>query len=277
MPQQPTRKCAFSDTRSRRNKAPPDTWGWGDLRRFSPIGGNGARVKIAGLESPCFAMYTRLPSTYELMEALQTAPAEKSPDGRLAMVLWAGFVLALVPTLVAGGALVWWHQVLAQAPPAWLPQAFHVLLAISGGFYAGAWLSRLLAGRDALRHPLRWLSRRVDAQSEVENALLLRLGRIPVLQLRARQRRVLLQARLWEGGARTVALILALVPAAVVLADGLAVMAPGHGRSVVALYAVVLVGGGALALFAQLQCSTPLRRLAHVLGEAAEINEKLGR
>lgn len=222
-------------------------------------------------------MYTRLPTTTEMMEALQSAPSEKTPDSRLAMVLWAGFVLALVPTLVSGGALVWWHQVLLQAPPAWLPQAFHVLLAVSGVFYAAAWLSRLLAGRDALRHPMRWLSRRVDAQNEVENALLLRLGRVPALQLRARQRRIVLQARLWEGGARTVALVLAIGPAAVVLADGLAVMAPGHGPALVAIYGVVLVAGGAFALFAQMQCSAPLRRLAHVLGEAAEISEKLGR
>ncbi len=222
-------------------------------------------------------MYTRLPTTTELMEALQSATSEKTPDSRLAMVLWAGFVLALVPTLVSGGALVWWHQVLLQAPPTWLPQAFHVLLAVSGVFYAAAWLTRLLAGRDALRHPMRWLSRRVDAQNEVENALLLRLGRVPALQLRARQRRIVLQARLWEGGARTVALVLAIGPAAVVLADGLAVMAPGHGPALVAIYGVVLVLGGAFALFAQMQCSAPLRRLAHVLGEAAEISEKLGR
>jgi len=222
-------------------------------------------------------MYTRLPTTYELMEALQTAPAEKSPDSRLATVLWAGFVLALVPSLVAGGGLVWWHQVLLQPPPAWLPQAFHVLLAVSGVFYVAAWLARLLARRDALRHPMHWLSRRVDAQNDVENALLLRLGRIPALQLRARQRRILLQARLWEGGARTVALVLALAPAAVVLADGLAVVKPGHGPALVAIYGAVLVAGAALALFAQLQCSAPLRRLAYVLGEAAEISEKLGR
>ena len=222
-------------------------------------------------------MYTRLPTTTEMMEALQTATSEKTSDSRLAMVLWAGFVLALVPTLVSGGALVWWHQVLLQPPPTWLPQAFHVLLAVSGVFYAAAWLTRLLAGRDALRHPMRWLSRRVDAQNEVENALLLRLGRVPALQLRARQRRIVLQARLWEGGARTVALVLAIGPAAVVLADGLAVMAPGHGPALVAIYGVVLVVGGALALFAQMQCSAPLRRLAHVLGEAAEISEKLGR
>ncbi|GJG98078.1 hypothetical protein [Cupriavidus pauculus] len=222
-------------------------------------------------------MYTRLPTTYELMEALQTAPAEKSPDSRLAMVLWAGFVLALVPSLVAGGGLVWWHQILLQPPPAWLPEAFHVLLAVSGVFYVAAWFARLLARRDALRHPMHWLSRRVDTQNEVENALLLRLGRIPALQLRARERRVLLQARLWEGGARTVALVLALAPAAAVLADGLAVVKPGHAPALVAIYGAVLVGGAALALFAQLQCSAPLRRLAYVLGEAAEISEKLGR
>lgn len=222
-------------------------------------------------------MYTRLPTTYELMEALQTTPAEKSSDSRLATVLWAGFVLALVPSLVAGGGLVWWHQVLLQPPPEWLPQAFHVLLAISGVFYVGAWLMRLLARRDALRHPMHWLSRRVDAQNDVENALLLRLGRISPLQLRARQRRILLQARLWEGGARTVALVLALAPAAVVLADGLSVVKPGHGPALVAIYGAVLVLGAALALFAQLQCSAPLRRLAYVLGEAAEINAKLGR
>lgn len=222
-------------------------------------------------------MYTRLPTTSELMEALQTAPAGKAPDSRLAPVLWAGFVLALVPTLVAGGSLIWWHRVLAQTPPAWLPPAFHVLLAVSGLFYVAAWLTRLLASRDALRHPVRWLSRRVDAQNDVENALLLRLGRIPALQLRARQRRIALQARLWEGGARVVALIVAIVPAAVVLADGLAVMAPGNGPALVAVYGVVLVAGGAIALFAQFHCSSPLRRLAHVLGEAAEINEALGR
>ncbi|RZT29613.1 hypothetical protein [Cupriavidus agavae] len=222
-------------------------------------------------------MYTRLPSTYELIEALQTAPAPKRPDGWLGTVLWAGFVLALVPSLVAGGALVWFHQVLLKPPAPWLPQAFHGLLALSGAFYVAAWGVRLLGGRDALRHPLRWLSRRIDTQSDVENALLLRLGRIPALQLRARQRRVALHARLWEGGARTVALILALAPAAVVLADGVAVMAPGHGPALAAVYGVVLVVGAAFALFAQLQCSTPLRRLAHVLGEAAEISEALPR
>lgn len=223
-------------------------------------------------------MYTRLPSTSELIEALHAGTsAAKAPDSPLAVVLWAGFVLALVPALVGGGALVWWHEVLGQAPPVWLPQAFHVLLAVCGVFYVAAWLARLASRRDALRHPLRWLSRRVDVESEAENALLLRLGRIPSLQLRARQRRIALQARLWEGAARTIALVLALGPAAAVLADGVVVAAPGKGPAVVAIYGAVLVAGAALALFAQLHCCAPLRRLAHVLGEAAEINDALQR
>ncbi|MGO4306032.1 hypothetical protein [Cupriavidus sp. RAF12] len=220
-------------------------------------------------------MYTRLPPTYELIEALQTAPPAKASESRLAVVLWAGFVLTLAPTLVGGGALVWWHQVLVQTPPVWLPQLFHVLLAMSGVFYVAAWLARMLAARDALQHPMRWLSRRVDTESEIENALLLRLGRISSLQLRARQRRIVLQARLWEGAARTVALVLALGPAALVLADGIAVTPPGNAPTLVAIYGAVLVIGAAFALFAQLQCCGPLRRLAHVLGEAAEINEAL--
>jgi len=225
-------------------------------------------------------MYTRLPSTYELIDALQTAPADNVPENRLARVLWAGFILALVPTLVAGGGLAWWHQVLGRTPPEWLPQVLHVLLAVSGVFYAGAWLVRLLARRDALRHPLRWLARRVDAQSEAENALLLRLARIPALQLRARQRRLALQARLWEGAARTIALVLAIGPAAAVLVDGVAngvIVAPGRVQGLVAVYGAVLVAGAAMALFAQLQCCAPLRRLAHVLGEAAEIHDALRR
>ncbi|MGO4281886.1 hypothetical protein [Cupriavidus sp. RAF20_2] len=220
-------------------------------------------------------MYTRLPSTYELIEALQAGPAERAPDSRLAGVLWAGFVLALVPALVAGGGLVWWHEILGQAPPVWLPQVFHGLLAVCGVFYVGAWLVRLLVRRDALRHPLRWLSRRVDVESDAEDALVLRLGRVPALQLRARQRRIVLQARLWEGAARTVALVLALGPAAAVLADGLVVAAPDKGPALVAVYGAVLVAGAAFALFAQLQCCAPLRRLAHVLGEAAEISDAL--
>ena len=220
-------------------------------------------------------MYTRLPSTYELIEALQAGPTERAPDSRLAGVLWAGFVLALVPALVAGGGLVWWHEILGQAPPVWLPQVFHRLLAVCGVFYVGAWLVRLLVRRDALRHPLRWLSRRVDVESDAEDALVLRLGRVPALQLRARQRRIVLQARLWEGAARTVALVLALGPAAAVLADGLVVAAPDKGPALVAVYGAVLVAGAAFALFAQLQCCAPLRRLAHVLGEAAEISDAL--
>jgi hypothetical protein len=222
-------------------------------------------------------MYTRLPTNLELMEALQTAPAEKARDSCLVTVLWGGFVLALVPTLAVGAGLVWWHQVLKQAPPAWLPDVFHVLLGVSALFYVAAWLTRMLGRRDALRHPMHWLAQRIDAQLAVENALLLRLGRIPALQLRARQRRIELQARLWEGGARTVALILAIGPAAAVLAHGLPSTTSGQAPMLVAIYGAVVVIGGAFALFAQWQCSAPLRRLAHVLGEAAEINEALAR
>ncbi|TXI01411.1 MAG: hypothetical protein E6Q70_20315, partial [Pseudomonas monteilii] len=98
---------------------------------------------------------------------------------------------------------------------------------------------------------------------------------------RARQRRIALQARMWEGAARTVALLLAVGPAAFVLFNGLA-DAPGTAagfdvQQIVAVYGAVLVTGAAFALFAQLQCSGPLRRLAHVLAEAAEINEAVGR
>lgn len=230
-------------------------------------------------------MYARLPPTYELIEALRNAdPATASVAGTtsaLARLLWAAFVAALVPAVMTGSALAYWHLLLRQAPPAWLPEAFQVALAASAACYLGAWLARMAAGRGAWRHPLRWLSARVDAQSSVENALLLRLGRIPPLQLRARQRRIALQARMWEGAARTVALLLAVGPAAFVLFNGLA-DAPGTAagfdvQQIVAVYGAVLVTGAAFALFAQLQCSGPLRRLAHVLAEAAEINEAVGR
>jgi hypothetical protein len=40
-------------------------------------------------------MYSRLPTTYELIEALQASPQAGPAAGRLATVLWAGFVLAL--------------------------------------------------------------------------------------------------------------------------------------------------------------------------------------
>lgn len=247
-------------------------------------------------------MYARLPPTYELIEALRATdvatPVAASPAVSVARVLWAAFIAAVVPTVITGSALAYWHLLLRQPPPTWLPEAFHVALAASAACYLGAWLARIAQRRDALWHPLRWLSRRVDAQSSAENALLLQLGRIPPLQLRARQRRVVLQVRMWEGTARTVALLLALGPAAFVLFDGVsgaalgaaqgagqtaaqaAAQAAGQGvgiQQVVAVYGAVLVAGAAFALFAQLQCSGPLRRLAHVLGEAAEINEAVGR
>lgn len=221
-------------------------------------------------------MYARLPSTHELIEALSAVDASApTAGGPVTRLLWAAFVAALVPAVMTGSALAYWHLLRQQPPPAWLPEVFQVALAASAACYLGAWLARVAARSDALRHPLRWLSQRLDAQSSVENALLLRLGRIPPLQLRARQRRIVLQVRLWEGAARTVALLLALGPAAFVLFGGVA--GKTDLQQIVATYGAVLVTGAAFALFAQLQCSGPLRRLAHVLGEAAEINEAVGR
>ncbi len=43
------------------------------------------------------------------------------------------------------------------------------------------------------------------------------------------------------------------------------------------LYGVMVVTGAACYLYLHLQCSRPLRRLAHVLGEAAELNAQLGK
>jgi hypothetical protein len=62
----------------------------------------------------------------------------------------------------------------------------------------------------------------------------------------------------------------------VILADGVAVMAPGGVPALVAIYGAVLVAGCALALFAQLQCSARCAGWP-VLGEAAEINEAVNR
>ncbi|CAG2149782.1 hypothetical protein [Cupriavidus plantarum] len=228
-------------------------------------------------------MYARLPSTYELIEALRTTDvatpaAVGGPAVTVARVLWAAFIAAVVPAVMTGSALAYWNLLLRQTPPTWLPEAFHVALAASAACYLGAWLARAAQGREALWHPLRWMSRRLDSQCTAENALLLQLGRIPPLQLRARQRRVALQVRMWDGAARTVAVLLALGPAAFVLFDGAtATPTAASIQQVVAVYGAVLVAGAAFALFAQLQCSGPLRRLAHVLGEAAEINEALGR
>ena len=128
-----------------------------------------------------------------------------------------------------------------------------------------------------LRNPLRWQAREMDRQRTAEDALLRQLARIPPAQLEARQRRVALQLRLWEGAAHTVGLLLALAPAAVVLASAWRAL-PRPEQAVPTLlwgYGVMLVAGGASYLYLHVQCSRPLRRLAYVLGEAARMNAEL--
>ena len=234
-------------------------------------------------------MYSRLPSTYELLEALATAPAPapvpasvsaagSAPWPRIARALWLGFVVTLVATLLAAGGLAVWRLVLKHPLAPWSVRLAEALLVLCAACYAGAGLMRLPGVLAILRNPLRWQAGQMDLDSAIENALLRRLGRIHPLQLQARQRRVALQLRLWEGMARTVGLLLALAPAALVLVSGLHPL-PHQAEmkgSLLWLYAVMVVVGAAFYLYVHVQCSRPLRRLSHVLGEAAEINARVG-
>lgn len=235
-------------------------------------------------------MYSRLPSTYELLEALAAAPAPApvpasvSRDSatswaqRSGRGLWLGFVITLAATLLAAAGLAIWRLVLKHPLPPWSIRLAEALLVLSAACYAGAGLMRLPGVLAIVRNPLRWQASQMDLDSAIENSLLRRLGRIHPLQLQARQRRVALQLRLWEGMARTVGLLLALAPAALVLVSGLhplPLQAEMKG-SLLWLYAVMVVVGAAFYLYVHVQCSRPLRRLLHVLGEAAEINARLG-
>jgi len=235
-------------------------------------------------------MYSRLPPTHELLEALAVAPAPAPVpasvahgDGpswrrRLGQGLWRAFVAALVLTLLAAVGLAVWRLGLKHALPAWSLRLTEALLVVCAVSYAGAGLVRAPAVLAMLRNPLRWQASQMDLDSAIENALLRRLARIPPLQLQARQRRVALQLRLWEGAARTVGLLLALAPAALVLVSGLHPLPRQHEMvgSLLWLYAIMVVVGAAFYLYMHVQCSRPLRRLLHVLGEAAEINARLG-
>ncbi|CAG2133016.1 hypothetical protein LMG31506_01141 [Cupriavidus yeoncheonensis] len=235
-------------------------------------------------------MYSRLPSTYELLEALAAAPAPApvpasvSAAGvtpwaqRLGRGLWLGFVVTLVATLLAATGLAVWRLVLKHPLAPWSVRLAEALLVLCAACYAGAGLMRLPRVLAIVRNPLRWQAGQMDLDSAIENALLRRLGRIPPLQLQARQRRVALQIRLWEGMARTVGLLLALAPAALVLVSGLHPLPHQAGMkgTLLWLYAVMVVVGGAFCLYVHVQCSRPLRRLSHVLGEAAEINARVG-
>lgn len=205
-------------------------------------------------------MYYRLPSTYELLEALTpssaaTAPARAS-QSRLGRALWLGFIAALAATILCGAGLAVWRVGLKQAVPLWSLRGFEAVLA-------------------RLRHPLRWQAAELDRDSAAEDALLRRLARIPPQQLQARQRRVALQLRLWEGAARTLAVLLALAPAAAVMAA--LPRQQALAGTLLWLYGVMVVTGAACYLYLHLQCSRPLRRLVHVLGEAAELNAQLGK
>ena len=234
-------------------------------------------------------MYSRLPSTCELLEALAAAPAPAPVPAsvsagvmpwaqRLGRGLWLGFVVTLVATLLAATGLAVWRLVLKHPLAPWSVRLAEALLVLCAACYAGAGLMRLPGVLAIVRNPLRWQAGQMDLDSAIENALLRRLGRIHPLQLQARQRRVALQIRLWEGMARTVDLLLALAPASLVLVSGLHPL-PHQGEmkgSLLGLYAVMVVVGAAFCLDVHIQCSRPLRRLSHVLGEAAEINARVG-
>ncbi|SOZ36497.1 hypothetical protein [Cupriavidus neocaledonicus] len=222
-------------------------------------------------------MYSRLPSTYELLEALAAASPEAAPapHSRPGRALWLGFIAALVATILCGAGLAVWRLGLKQPVPLWSLRGFEALLGLAAACYVGAGLARAGTVLARLRHPLRWQAAELDRDNAAENALLRRLARIPPQQLQARQRRVALQLRLWEGAARTLAVLLALAPAAAVMAA----LPPRQavGGTLLWLYGVMVVTGAACYLYLHLQCSRTLRRLAHVLGEAAELNAQLGK
>ncbi|MCO4891078.1 hypothetical protein MKD50_16975 [Cupriavidus sp. WGtm5] len=226
-------------------------------------------------------MYSRLPSTYELLEALAAASPEAAstpapaPESRLGRALWLGFIAALAATILCGAGLAIWRLGLKQAVPLWSLRGFEALLALAAACYVGAGLARAGTVLGRLRHPLRWQAAELDRDSAAEDALLRRLARIPPQQLQARQRRVALQLRLWEGGARTLAVLLALAPAAAVMAA--LPRQQALAGTLLWLYGVMVVTGGAGYLYLHLQCSRPLRRLAHVLGEAAELNAQISK
>ncbi|SPA10278.1 conserved hypothetical protein; putative membrane protein [Cupriavidus taiwanensis] len=224
-------------------------------------------------------MYSRLPSTYELLEALAAASPEPAPgtapDSRLGRALWLGFVAALAATILCGAGLAVWRLGLKHAVPLWSLRGFEALLALAAACYVGAGMARAGTVLARLRHPLRWQAAELDRDSAAEDALLRRLARIPPQQLQARQRRVALQLRLWEGAARMLAVLLALAPAAAVLAA--LPRQQAVAGTLLWLYGVMVVIGAACYLYLHLQCSRPLRRLAHVLGEAAELNAQLGK
>ncbi|MDF3836432.1 hypothetical protein P3W85_26280 [Cupriavidus basilensis] len=234
-------------------------------------------------------MLTRLPPTRELLDALRRKPPA-APDTagsdpaatklkRLQRGLLGLFWACSLAALLVTGAVLFARYQYRHAPAPWLPRLVYSLLAGSVAGLAALLLSHLPALARRVRDPLAPLAERIDRHDEAESALLRTLTRIPAPALRARARRVDLHLRMWEGMAKMLALMIAVSPFALMLVAGQLEL-PRKGASLVpllSLYGVSFVAGGALAVFLQLQVSRPLRRLACVLAEAAEISTQLGR
>ncbi|GAB7544790.1 hypothetical protein [Cupriavidus sp. 8B] len=258
-------------------------------------------------------MLTRLPPTRELLDALKRKPpavshtanaanaanaanvansanSANSADAtglppaatrlmRLQRGLLGLFWTCSLAALLVTGAVLYTKYQLRHSPAPWMARLVYVLLGGSVAGLGALLLTHLPALARRLRDPLGALADQVDRHDEAESALLRSLARVPAQALRARARRVEVQLRMWEGMAKTIGLLIAVSPAALMLVTGLFEL-PRKGASLLpllSLYGLVFVSGAALAVYLQLQVSRPLRRLAYVLGEAAEISAQLGR
>ncbi|WP_454723654.1 MULTISPECIES: hypothetical protein [Cupriavidus] len=234
-------------------------------------------------------MLTRLPTTRELLDALKRKPS--SPSGtaaarragfdpaRLQRGLLGLFWGCSLAALLVAGAVLYVRAQQRQPPAPWLLRLLYSLLAGSVAGLAGLLLSHVPALARRLRDPLGPLAEQIDRPDDAESALLRALARIPAQALRARGRRVELHLRMWEGMAKIAGLLVAVSPLALMLVTGLLEL-PRKSAGLVpllSLYGVAFVAGAALVVFLQLQVARPLRRLAYVLAEAAEISAQLGR
>lgn len=221
-------------------------------------------------------MYTRLPSTYELIEALAPEPPQPTRFLMARRAVWRAFVGALVLFLASSAGGVFYRFKLGLHLPQWLIVMLWAFLSLCALSYLVLLATYAVPVGRAMRSPMRWLSGKMDSDATAEDALLRRLGRIPPPQLRSRQRRVEVELALWETAARTVTLLVTLGPAALIVVGGFVKVPSFSGAgAVLPVYAAAFVLGGGFAVAVQQQCSRPLRRLVHVLAEAAEINEKI--
>ncbi|MGO4331499.1 hypothetical protein AB4Z48_05930 [Cupriavidus sp. 2TAF22] len=234
-------------------------------------------------------MLNRLPPTRELLDALRRKPpslpaAATPPAAGASLAQWQRGLLGLfwgcsVAALLVAGAVMFAKVQYRQAPAPWLPRLLYCLLAGSAAGLGGLVLSHVPALARRLRDPLGPLAAQIDRHDDAESALLRSLARIPAQALRARGRRVELHLRMWEGMAKVAGLLIAVSPLALMLVTGLLEL-PRNGASLVpllSLYGVAFVAGAALVVFLQLQVARPLRRLAYVMAEAAEISAQLAR